>query len=62
MDLQLTAEERELLAHILQEKHRELLKEIFHTDHHEFKRLLREREKVLEGILTKLGVSERVVA
>ncbi len=62
MELQLTIEERELLTRLLEEKHRELLKELSHTDSYEFKQLLRQREKALEGILAKLGVSENVVA
>jgi len=36
MDLILTTEERELLTNILEQRHRELLSEIRHTDHCEF--------------------------
>ena len=37
MELILNTEEQELLLSILEQRHRELLKEIAHTDHHEFK-------------------------
>jgi cation transport regulator ChaB len=54
MEILLTPEERELVREILQERQRELLKEIFHTDHHEYRDGLRRREKLLEGVVTKL--------
>ena len=37
MELLLSTEEHQLLLDILEQRHRELLKEISHTDHHEFK-------------------------
>jgi hypothetical protein len=54
MEILLTPEERELVLEILQERHRDLLKEIFHTDHHEYRDGLRQRERLLEGVLSKL--------
>lgn len=54
MDLILNTEERELLLSILEQRHRELLKEISHTDHHEFKQTLRKHEKLLESVLSRL--------
>jgi len=54
MALILTTEEQELLASILEHRHRELLKEISHTDHHNFKQTLRKNEKLLESMLSSL--------
>jgi hypothetical protein len=56
MELHLSAEERELLAEILEEHHRELLREIFRTDHHDFKQVLKHKEQVLEKLLDKVGI------
>ncbi len=59
MQLHLTPEEHELLVIILQERYRELMKEIRHAHHHHsFRDTLREREKLLESVMQKLGVSE----
>lgn len=58
MELQLNAQEQKLLAEILRQNQRELLLEISHADHHEFKVALRERERMLETLLTKLGGAE----
>ena len=54
MELTLTYDEIELLADILEQRHRELLKEIAHTDHHQFRKSLRRNEAKLESILTRL--------
>jgi hypothetical protein len=54
MELILSTEEHQLLLDILEQRHRELLKEISHTDHHEFKHALRKNEKLLESILSRL--------
>jgi hypothetical protein len=54
MELLLSTEEHQLLLDILEQRHRELLKEISHTDHHEFKLALRKNEKLLESILSRL--------
>ncbi len=61
MELTLTNEEEELLVHILEQRHRELRKEISHTDHYEFKEILRKNDGLIESILTHLredGVHE----
>ena len=57
MELVLSAEERELLAEILERRLRELQNEISHTDHREFRELLRGREKRLESMLGRLRMS-----
>jgi len=54
MELTLTMEESELLLEILSERHRALLREISHTDHREFKRVLLKREKLLESVVNRL--------
>ncbi len=55
MEIKLTDEELQLLLDILEEQHRELLLEISRTDHHEFKNLLRKKEKMVETMLDKLA-------
>ena len=58
MELTLAVEERELVLEILGQRHRELLREISHTDHHEFKRALRKKEQLLESIESRLRVMQ----
>jgi hypothetical protein len=58
MELTLTVEERELVLEILSQRHRELLREISHTDHHEFKLALRTKEKLLESVENRLRVMQ----
>lgn len=54
MELTLSVEEQELLIKILEQRHQELLKEIWHTDHQEFKQLLRRDEKLLDSLVCRL--------
>ena len=54
MELTLNNEEQELLVSILEQRHRELLKEITHTDHREFKQGRRKSERLLESLLGRL--------
>jgi hypothetical protein len=54
MELTLTVEEKELMLEILEQRHRELQREISHTDHREFKLALRKNEKVLGSIVSQL--------
>lgn len=54
MELILTPEEHELLSEVLEEHHRELVREISRTDRHEFRILLRKKEKLLESVLNKV--------
>jgi hypothetical protein len=51
--LTLSDEERALLFEILEERHRALLREIWHTDHRDFKAFLQKRERVLESLLSR---------
>jgi hypothetical protein len=55
MGVELTQTEHAFLVTLLQERQRELLLEIARADHHEFRRRLQQREKVLETLLGKLA-------
>ena len=56
ISLDLTEEERNLLQEILEAQHRTLLREISHTDHHQYKVGLKKREELLESVLSRLMV------
>lgn len=58
MELTLTSAERELLLEVLEEHHRELLREIARARHHEFKVALKSKERLLESTLTKLKAAQ----
>ena len=58
MELTLTVEERDLVLEILGQRHRELLREISHTDHHEFELALRKKEQLLEPVENRLRVMQ----
>jgi hypothetical protein len=62
MELTLTCEENELLLELLQERYRDLQKEICRTDHHEFRLVLKKKEQLLESVLNKLKVTQLVNA
>lgn len=53
-ELILSEEERELMQEILEERHRTLLVEISHTDHHHFKLVLRKKAEMLESVLSRI--------
>ena len=55
MELHLTSEQRQLLEEILEERHRELVREITHTEHLHFKEVLRKKVKALESMLEELA-------
>ena len=55
MELYLTSEQRQLLQEILEERHRELLREIAHTDHLHFKEVLRVKVKMVESLLEEVA-------
>jgi len=57
MELSLSEPERTLLEEILEAHYRSLQREIAHTDHREFKQRLRENEKLIEAVLSRLRVS-----
>ncbi len=57
MQLTLSTEEHDLLLKLLEKRHRELMKEIWHTDHRDFRDLLRKEEKMLDSMLHQLRMS-----
>lgn len=54
MEITLTPEEADLLLGVVEHRHREILKELWHTHHGEFKASLRKSEKLLESIMNRL--------
>jgi len=54
VSLELSKEERELLATILQDRHKQLMREISHSDHITFSRMLRHKEDILQHMMDKL--------
>lgn len=54
MDLILSDEEHEFLLSILEQHQRELFNEIAHTDRREFKQGLRNNEKMLDSLVSRL--------
>jgi hypothetical protein len=54
MELSLNVEEQGFLSNILEQHHRELLNEIAHTDHREFKQGLLKDEKLLSSLLSRV--------
>ncbi len=58
MVLNLTDEEHILLTQILEERYLELRREVFHTARFDYKRMLKDREQVLESLLEKLAMAE----
>lgn len=54
MELTLNTQEQQLLLSILEQRHQELIREIAHTDHREFKQGLRKNEKLLEAMVGHL--------
>ncbi len=53
--LEFTAEELEVLREVLQRGVTEIDVEVFRTDTHEFKAILKHRREVLEKILTRIS-------
>jgi len=59
MNLEITDEERDFLYDLFEEKQNRLIEEINHTDTIHFKRLLRKKIEVLEGLMRKIGQGTR---
>ena len=55
--LTLNEAERELVQEILEDRHRGLLMEISHTDHHHYKSMLRSKLEILESVLNRFLVA-----
>ena len=60
MELILSSEEGKFLMEVLEERHRTLLRKLAHTDHRDFKLILKNNAKLLESILNKLETVEPV--
>jgi hypothetical protein len=56
MQMSLTAQEEDLLRTILNEHHKELLREIAKADTRDFKQDLKQKAGLLESILNKLAI------
>jgi hypothetical protein len=56
VSITLNEEERELIQEVLEERHRTMLREISHTDHHAFKVGLRKKAELLEKVLNRFMV------
>lgn len=54
MELTLSNAEQAFLLEMLEERHRELLEEIAHTDRREYKEELRKNEKLLESLVSRV--------
>ena len=54
-DLELTSEESEVLHQVLEHSLAALELEIRHTDHNEFKNLLKQRRNTLRALIAKLS-------
>jgi hypothetical protein len=58
MNINVTEQEAEVARQILEQGYRELLLEIARSEHHDFRIALQEREKLLKGLLEKMGVPQ----
>ncbi len=54
-NIELTPEEQEVLRDVVQHNLTEVDVEVFRTDTHDFKEMLKHRRDILEHILTKLS-------
>ncbi len=54
MEVTLTNEEKQLLLEILQERRDTFLREISRADNRDFRDLLRRKERLLEGLLSRV--------
>ena len=60
--LELTQDEALLVREILQARWEDMLKEVRHTDHREFREFLRRRTETLEQLLDRLSEPARAGA
>lgn len=58
MVLNLSVEEKQILAETLANSQRNLEQQICRADRSEFRAMLRERERVLESVLSKLSIEQ----
>ena len=55
--LELNQQEQLVLVQVLERSLADLSREIHHTDHGEFKQMLRERQSVIAGVMHRLQAS-----
>ena len=60
MNVNISEREAEIAREILEGAYRELLLEIARAEHHDFRVVLQQREKLLQALLEKLGSLEPV--
>ena len=60
MNVNVSEREAKVARYILEHAYSELLLEIARAEHHDFRVVLQEREKVLKALLEKLGSLEPV--
>lgn len=60
--IELTESERELLLQVLERRERDLEVEILHTDHAEFRKMLKERLNLLRALIMKVNTSPVAMA
>lgn len=60
--IELTDEERELLTQVLERREHDLEVEILHTDHAEFRKLLKQRLSLLHGLTAKVNAPPVAIA
>ena len=53
--IELTNEERALLVQVLERRERDMEIEILHTDHADFRKLLKERLTLLQNVMAKVN-------
>ncbi len=55
MNVELTDDERDFLREVFEDKQKRMIQEIDHTDTIDYKRMLRTKIDLLEGLMRKLG-------
>jgi hypothetical protein len=56
MKLELTDQECEVLLELLETAHRGTIHELHHTDAAEYKRLLKEKQRIIEEMISKVAL------
>jgi hypothetical protein len=54
MRLEITEKERELLLELIENEQKQFIQELDHTDSRDYKRIMKERLRILEGVLFKV--------
>jgi hypothetical protein len=54
MEFSINSEEREFLLELLEERQREMLREISRSHHRQFRQSLKRNEQILEGVIVRL--------